>query len=97
MKLITTGRHPQCARCGRNHRSYETVAECLWPKATWISGEGPYAVLAHCNELLTVSLHPDEAIAEESIGVLDQFGCGYACGRRHEIIQISLPQRPRSS
>jgi hypothetical protein len=89
MKLITTGRHRQCARCGRKHRCYETVAECLWPGA-WITGDGPYAVLAHCDELLTVSLHLDREVAEESIGVLDQFGCGQACGRRHEIVLISL-------
>ncbi len=90
MKMLTTGRRPPCTRCGRRHRSYDTVAECLWPGA-WITGDGPYAVLAHCDELLTVSLHPDHVIAEESIDVLDQFGCGHACGRRHEIVLISLP------
>jgi hypothetical protein len=91
MKSMTIGRQSECSQCGRRHRSYETVAECLWPRATWISGDGPYAVLAHCNDLLTVNLHADQPTAEESIGALDQFGCGYACGRRHEIVLISLP------
>jgi hypothetical protein len=91
MKLLTIGRHSQCVRCGHRHRSYETVAECHWPRATRISGDGPYAVIAHCNDLLIVTLHPDRATAEESIGALDQFGCGHGCSRRHETILISLP------
>jgi hypothetical protein len=90
MYLITASRRHQCTRCGRKHRRYETVAECLWPGA-WITGEGPYAVLAHCDELLTVSLHPDQEAAEESIDALDNFGCGRACGRRHEIVVLNLP------
>lgn len=29
--------------CQAKHRTYKTVAKCIWPKATWVHGEGAYA------------------------------------------------------
>ena len=78
-------------RCKQDHRSYLDFAECYWKKAEWVSGEGPFAVLAHCRAL-TVTLHKTREKAEESQRFIDRFGCGGACDRRHEIVQIHLPK-----
>ena len=46
---ITTDVKPTIYRrhnCGRRHRTYRTLAECVWRGAwTVVTGEGPYAVV----------------------------------------------------
>ena len=76
-------------RCSEPHASYSDFADKHWKEAEWISGDGPYALLAHCG-VLTVTLHPTERKAEESKALIDRTGCGSGCGRRHEIVWIHL-------
>jgi hypothetical protein len=80
--------------CERQHRHYRTTAVCLWPRAIWITGEGPYATLAWCR-VLTVALHQDIDTAREAQAFIDKYACGGQCYRRHEIIHLDfrLPLR----
>ncbi|PWU52813.1 hypothetical protein DLJ47_17835 [Micromonospora sp. S4605] len=74
--------------CQRQHRTHHTTAKCLWPRAVWITGEGPYATLAWCR-VLSVMLHPTEAEALAAKHLIDSTGCGGRCNRRHELILIA--------
>jgi hypothetical protein len=82
-----TTRHQH--HCGRNHRKWSTVAACLWRHAGWISGEGPWAVLAHCNEHLTITLHKTLDSAERSKKLIDGGACGGKCSNAHEIVRLA--------
>jgi hypothetical protein len=76
--------------CARRHRSYKTLAGCLWPSAVWIKGEGSYAVLAHCKRL-TVTLHDGADGALAAKRRIDDFGCGGRCVNEHEVIYLAHP------
>jgi hypothetical protein len=71
------------------HRSYRTLAKCIWPQAYWVAGEGPWASLAHCN-VLTIELHRTRATAEAAKRAIDGTGCGGRCHRHHEIVHLAL-------
>ena len=77
-------------KCGKRHRKHSAVARCIWPRAEWIEGEGPYAVLAHCR-VLTITLPADKDAAGVSKQLIDQTGCGGRCSKNHEIVEIELP------
>ena len=77
-------------QCGGNHRTYRTYARCVWPRACWIVGDGPYAVLAHCR-VLTVTLHPTAHQAEASKAVIDRTACGGLCHNDHEVVRLERP------
>lgn len=34
--------------CHRLHPTYRSWAQCTWPSAAWISGEGKHAVISRC-------------------------------------------------
>ncbi len=76
--------------CTKNHRTYRTTAQCIWKRAEWVTGEGPYAVLAHCR-VLTLTLHDTAEKAEASKAVIDSTACGGMCSGRHEVVQVMLP------
>jgi hypothetical protein len=58
-------------------------------KAEWIQGDGQFALLAWCR-VLTVTLWPTMAEAEQSKKFIDELGCGGMCTRKHEIIDLSI-------
>jgi hypothetical protein len=74
-------------RCERRHRSYSTLAKCVWPRAAWIAGQGSYAVVAWC-DVLTVTLHQDYDAASRAKHIIDASACGGRCIGRHEIIRL---------
>ena len=76
--------------CSARHRTFPTLAKCLWPRAEWIIGNGPVALLAHCG-VLTVSLYPNRDELQPALDMINRTGCGHRCGRRHEIIQLPDP------
>ena len=78
--------------CERRHRTLRTLARCMFPKAAWVVGEGPYAVLAWCR-VLTVSLHPDLDAARGSLDFIDSYHCGGRCSRRHEVVVLEGVER----
>lgn len=81
--------------CERNHRSIRAVAKCLWPRAAWIRGDGPFALLAHCRHL-TVTLHPTIEAAMTAKQHVDAHGCGGRCDGDHEVIEIAVPIQTRA-
>lgn len=74
--------------CTRRHRTWRTAADCIWPRAEWVTGDGPYALLAYCH-VLTVTLWDDPDDAEHQKRIIDATACGHACSRNHEIIQLT--------
>ena len=66
---------------------YGTQALRKWRKAEWIEGDGPFALLAHC-DVLTISLHMTIESALKSKKFIDETGCGHACTGNHEIINL---------
>lgn len=81
--ILTYRRH----NCTRRHRTYRTFAKCIWPRAHWISGNGPYAVAAHCRGT-TVTLHADLETAEAALRAIDGGGCGGRCKRHHKLVRL---------
>jgi hypothetical protein len=76
--------------CDRTHRTYRTLAKCIWRRAEWIAGDGPYATLAHCR-VLTVELHTTEAAARQALARIDEWGCGGRCYRDHDLVRLVRP------
>lgn len=75
--------------CTRHHRSHNTLAKCIWPHAIWITGEGPYALLARCRTL-TVTLYADPESSRTAQHGIDRSGCSGGCSRNHETIHLDL-------
>ncbi|MEU5624243.1 hypothetical protein [Streptomyces tendae] len=75
--------------CTRTHRTWTTLAKCIWPRATWIHGNGPYASVARCGRGTTVQLCTSPEDAQEMKDAIDSTGCGGRCMRRHELIQLT--------
>lgn len=73
--------------CSRTHRTWATLAACMWPRAAWITGNGRYAVVARCRAL-TVTLHETIDDAEMAKRVIDGSACGGMCWGNHELIEI---------
>jgi hypothetical protein len=76
--------------CEQQHRSHLAMAGCIWKRAVWVHGEGQYALVARC-QVLTVTLYPTPEAAGCALEFIDGIGCGHACTRRHEIVQLQLP------
>lgn len=79
--------------CGRTHRTFGTLARCIWRRAVWVTGNGPYATVARCR-VLTVQLHPTQEAAEAAKRVIDSSGCGGACpcnGNGHDLVRLVAP------
>jgi hypothetical protein len=73
--------------CSSRHRTWNKVAECIWPRSVWVTGEGRYAVLAWCRSL-TVTLWESPAEAENAKQFIDKLACGGMCSRDHEIVEL---------
>jgi len=86
MTSTVTGRSPW-HRCTTRHRTYRMVAHCRWPHAAWVTGEGRWAVLAHCRAL-TVTLHPTLERAARAKRLIDTDACGGRCHRDHDLVDL---------
>jgi hypothetical protein len=71
-------------------KTWHSEATRRWGQdALSISGEGPYALLAHCGWQINVTLWPTRDEAEEQKRTLDELGCGVdQCPRNHEIVDL---------
>jgi hypothetical protein len=77
--------------CTANHRNWVTKAQCLWPRATWIIGDGPWASVSRCRPgVTTVMLHHTELECRWSIRQIAAGGCGGVCVGRHDFVRIAL-------
>lgn len=70
------------------HRTFNKLMRCMIPRAAWVHGEGPVALIAWCN-VTTVTLWPSVDDAEKSLAFIDDHGCGARCTRRHEIVRVA--------
>jgi len=69
---------------------YKAKAKRKWGKtAEWITGNGRYALLAHCR-VLTVTLWPTMDAADKSKHQIDKYACGGECNRNHEILDLEV-------
>lgn len=81
--------------CKHRHTMGRTTTACLWPGATFIGGQGMWALVSACpsrhhgGRWRTVSLHPTHEAAEGVRVFLDQMRCGHACVGRHYIVLIA--------
>ena len=83
-------------RCERNHRAYYTAAKCIWRKAHWITGDGPYACLSWCPSgpwpvSLTVTLWQTEEQARAAKKLIDDEACSGRCVNNHELVRLVPP------
>ncbi|MGH2651381.1 MAG: hypothetical protein ACRDHS_03035 [Actinomycetota bacterium] len=83
--------------CDRRHRSFLTFAKCVWPRALWILGDGPFASVSWCGARpglpryrsgASVKLWETIEDAHKAKAQIDYTGCGGLCVRRHEVIQL---------
>ncbi|WP_409186711.1 hypothetical protein F9C11_21720 [Amycolatopsis sp. VS8301801F10] len=79
--------------CSAKHRTWRTLAACMWPQAAWISGEGQYATVSRCSEsavrqVVSVALHDDLAKAKEALDLINATACGGRCVKDHELIKL---------
>lgn len=57
-------------------------------RARWLSGEGPFAVIAPCREF-SFSLWTTKDAAEKAKAHLDQTGCGGGCNPLlHKVVDL---------
>ena len=68
--------------------TYYAKAKKIWKKAEWICGEGRYASLAHCINILTVMLHKTRQEAQKAKEDIDEGGCGGGCYKDHSVVDI---------
>ena len=64
---------------------WQQAAHARWPRAPWILGDGPHAVLG-CKQ--TVTLHTTADDARSAVEWINRTGCGGGCCRRHRIIDL---------
>lgn len=68
-------------------RTWQSKASERWPKAKWIAGDGPLAVVAECHDV-SVNLWHDEVDAERDKRGIDARGCGVHCRNNHSIVRL---------
>jgi hypothetical protein len=78
--------------CGRTHHGYQSLAECTFPDAAYVTGDGPYALVARC-DMLSVALYETEAEVRRRRKRLETTGCGRACEHRHEVVLLGASSR----
>jgi hypothetical protein len=79
---------PQCPHCGRLHRSWARLTECVF-RPEWVVGEGEWGSFAWCPRGLTVVLHRTREAAEESRRQVDQTRCGGLCVGNHTVEHVA--------
>lgn len=79
--------------CTRKHRSYQTLAKCIWNDSPWIVGDGPIALVS-CQPRRyrhgAVTLHDDVEAALPHKRQIDDTACGGACHGDHRLIRLVL-------
>ncbi len=87
MATITPTKVYRRHNCARGHRMWNAFARCVWPRAVWVNGEGPWASVAYCGGT-TVMLFTTLVNATDAKGSIDAYGCGGRCGGRHEVVRL---------
>lgn len=83
-------------RCDRRHRNFRALARCIWPRAAWIAGNGPFATVSRCphgpsqRSMVTAVLHTTVEAARDSLAAIDGGGCGGQCTRQHKLVELVI-------
>ena len=67
--------------------NYRAIAKRRYKRIEWITGSGPFALLAHCR-VLTITLWKTKEEAEICKKRIDETACGGMCNRNHEIVDL---------
>lgn len=73
--------------CGRTHHCWQSLAECTWPEAAFVTGEGPFALVARCG-MVSVALYATAAEARRRWKRMDTVGCGRGCVHHHDVVHL---------
>lgn len=79
-------RYESC-NCTKRHRTFRAMARCIWRRACWITGNGPYASVSNCGAT-TVMLYSDMLAAHKALEFIDELGCGGQCFGNHTLFLI---------
>ena len=74
--------------CGRTHHGYQSLAECRWPEAAFVTGDGPWALVARC-DMVSVALYATRDEARRRRKRLDTVGCGRGCEGQHDVVEVA--------
>jgi len=79
--------------CTNAHHTFRAMAECIWPHADSIDGEGPYATVTCCphspsRSAVTVRLHDELATAQAKFDEIGRSGCSGRCTGNHDLIEF---------
>ena len=77
-----------CKFCKGQHKTWNAIARCKLKYASWINGEGRYALLAWCKPL-SVTLHETRESAEKDKAGIDKTACGGNCVKNHVIWDLA--------
>jgi hypothetical protein len=87
VRVVVYHRHgPRCT--SQKHRSCRKAAECLWPWAYRLRGDGQWASVSRCGQHPAVQLWPSEAEARRALEEIATFGCGGSCRGHHLLVRI---------
>src|SRR5689334_14327070 len=75
----------------RRSRWHEQASR-RWRGASWIVGDGPFAVVAHCRTV-SVSLEETLEAARKQKQLIDTSACGGQCCKDHEIVDLRQRRR----
>ena len=75
--------------CQATHRTTTTFLRCAFKRIAWISGTGPYALIAWCGTT-TITLWETHTAAADAQSALDSHGCGGRCYGKHTLALINL-------
>jgi hypothetical protein len=83
MTYSDTNPIPRCRKCHRQHRWWYTFANCFYPRALWLHGDGPWASVSRCARYgydgPTVALHATQEKAEAAVQFINRLACGGRC------------------
>lgn len=82
--------------CNHRHRTWLAAAECRWPRADWISGNGRFATISLCDHF-TVRLHTTQGVAHKALEFIDRNNCGHHCTNRHSLYALSVERVTRGA
>ncbi len=75
--------------------TWQQEADRRWPDAMDMVGpaigDGRYATLSWCAGLMVV-LHKTEEAADRALSMIAGGGCGHACWRDHELVDLAEPE-----
>lgn len=70
------------------HRTWNALARCRFPRFAWVAGDGPWASISTCGAG-TARLHLTRADALAAKRLIDETRCGHRCRGAHTVLDLS--------